>query len=272
MLLQSVEKLDELIVKSLCHRTNMSADEIRADVLARSGHSYTAQAIFKELQKLQASGIVVRLKGKYNLFLSWALRLVTLADVVHDVYLSRSPLDLILAERAQKRNWRCADFDKVGNFWVQAKIAMLKHERSTALFEWQPHPWTTLLQPERQVELEAVLRSEKARAHVIVGGRSALDRALSARWARDVTSISHNSELAEELDGTYITVVGEHIFSCEITPKHHHKLDELFASGGNRETLAEHSLFREKAKFAVKLERNAKKARRYMKMFEEYFV
>lgn len=158
MLLQIHEKLDELIVKALCHKANMTSKEIHQDVAERSGHMYTAQAVFKELTKLQSAGVVVRLKSRYSLMLSWTMRLNTLADVAKEVYLTKSPLDLIMAECEVKKTWRCSDFDKFANFWLQAKVALLRHTGGGALYEWQPHAWTELLYPERHRDLGGALR------------------------------------------------------------------------------------------------------------------
>jgi CRISPR/Cas system-associated endoribonuclease Cas2 len=273
MLLQIHEKLDEIIVKSLCHRANMTSKEIHRDVAERSGRSYTAQAIFKELTKLQSAGVVVRLKSRYSLMLSWAMRLTTLAEVAKEAYLTKSPLDLIMAECEVKKTWRCSDFDKVANFWLQAKVALLRHSGGGLLYEWQPHAWTELLYPERHRDLGGALRASKTTAFVVVGGVCPLDRELTKAWGRSSIRVSHNQNLLEKFEHLYLSVVNDHVFTCEITPKHHHQLDKLFEDASlSRIALREHPLFNEKAKFSVKLEKNSKKARQLKNMISEHFV
>lgn len=65
MLLQVKESLEDLIVKLLVEKPDLSAAQIYQKVTRL--RKITLQAIYKELRKLQGAGVVVKLKKRYSL-------------------------------------------------------------------------------------------------------------------------------------------------------------------------------------------------------------
>jgi hypothetical protein len=272
MLLQTDEILEDLIVKCLAHRAQVSAVWIKENVRARYGQTFTTQAIYKGLSKLQAEGVVVRLKKHYSLTLSWSMRFVTLADMIHEVYLAKSPLNLLLSEKVTKKAWRCSDFSKVANLWLQTRLALLRHTGESSFFEWQPHPWLDLLQGEMHRQYLQTLASCRYSGHVIVGGTEKIDRAIVKRWGSRVITASFDKETFRDMPSQYLSVVGDFIFSVEVAPVHHNALTRLCreVSMSGDISLVE-PFFKKKAKFAVKLEENSRKAKSLTKRFRDYF-
>lgn len=274
MLFQIDEQLDELIVKVLAHRANLSAEEIRTDVLERTKKRFSPQAVYKELSKLQEHGVVVRLKQRYNLALSWALRFVTLGDYIYDVYLASAPVDLIMAEKTTKKSWRCSDFDKVANFWMQAKIAMLRQSNAKVIAEWLPYPWVELAYITKAKQFASVLRREKCSVYTIVGGDTRFAQELTKDWDEKVFTTSHRVGPFHELEHTYFSVIGDYIFTVDLTPAHHHELAEFFGHSRKSPLLRPETVkefFRKKAKFRVKLEENSAKSKKLRRQFEDFF-
>ena len=89
MLFQIKESLDAKLVRELGLEAGQTAQQLR-ESLSKSSGRYSAQALYKELHKLQREGIVVGMKGSYGLALSWVLELVDFADKVYDTYLNGS--------------------------------------------------------------------------------------------------------------------------------------------------------------------------------------
>jgi hypothetical protein len=73
---------------------------------------------------------------------------------------------------------------------------------------------------------------------------------------------------------TYLSVIGDYVFSITIEPKHNRELEALYASMNSaREIRVERitELLYRKAKFSVKLEENPKRAKQLARKFLEYF-
>lgn len=272
MLLQTDEHLEDLIVKCLAHRAQVSASWIKENVRARYGRTFTTQAIYKGLSKLQSEGVVVRLKKHYSLTLSWAMRFVTLADVIHEVYLAESPLKLLISEKVTKKSWRCSDFSKVANFWMQTRIALLRHTGEKEFFEWQPHPWVDLFQGDMQRQYLQTLLAGRYSGHVIIGGTSKIERAIVKRWGSRVVTASFDTDTFHDMPCQYVSVVGSFVFSVEVAPVHHNALSRLcreISTSGDLSPVE--PFFKKKAKFAVKLEENPRRAKSLTKRFRDYF-
>jgi len=273
MLLQTQENLEELIVKVLAHAPSMSADKIR-QAIAKDFRRYSAQAIFKELHKLQRVGVVVRVKRDYSLSMAWALDFVNLGDVIYDQYVAKTPLGTILPDMVKRKSWKCSDFCRVSNFWLHTKSALFEHTRQRLMYEWEPHPWVHLIHHEKQLALYRVFKRGGWHISKIVGGGSYLDRLYAPAWPKDVITHSFAPGPFYELTNTYLNVIGDYVFTIAIEPKHNRELEELYASMSSAKQIKVEKitdLLYRKAKFSVKLEENSKRAEQLRRQFVEYF-
>ena len=79
MLLSSPLALDDHLVMLLAKQQSATAKQLQVELEKKTGR-FTIQGIYKELNKLQQSGVVIRQSGRYSLSLSWILNLTELAD------------------------------------------------------------------------------------------------------------------------------------------------------------------------------------------------
>ena len=89
MILGTTQKVENAIVLLLARTPALSADQLHKQISA-DYRRVSVQAVYKELRKLAAEGVVWKRAGAYQLSASWVLNFSELADRMYHT-LSESP-------------------------------------------------------------------------------------------------------------------------------------------------------------------------------------
>ena len=175
MLLTPNISLENLLVELMAKRPSATAATL-LDQLQGSGHSYSIQAIYKELRKLQSQGVVLKRNGEYSLHLSWILNLLSLADKMFDTQTGPGATASVLPAEGEKKNYRFGKLSHVDDFWIHALLVILQNSTARTLYQWLPHPWFHLINSHKSFPLHQAFEAGGYVVQCIVGGDTYLDR------------------------------------------------------------------------------------------------
>ena len=65
--------------------------------IAKRSRGYTLRAVYKELNKLDREGIIIKVKNQYALRLAWVDNLISFTDRLSDTYLTPEWLNPVLS-------------------------------------------------------------------------------------------------------------------------------------------------------------------------------
>lgn len=273
MLLQHQENLEELLVRWLAQRPAVSANWLHEQT-RRLARSYTIQAVYKELRKLQRVGVVVKVGERYSLRLTWVDSLARWAGDMQRTYDATPLMGAPLVEGQRKAQWTFTDLGRMDDFILQLIVALLRQSSERVLFEWVPHPWFELIHHRDDVQLAQYLRNKNSRIFLIVGGRSYLDRSLAGQLPKDVYSCSLAVSEFEAERRVHYLLIGDYLVTVQLDKHSAARIDELFKSVSAASDLRVSrvlSVFNQRARCRVTLERKPTTLVRMRRKFEQYF-
>lgn len=273
MFLDSNASLRELLVIALAQRRECTADRLRVLICERH-RKCSLQAVYLELGKLMQAGVVLKVKDRYELTLSWVSKLEEFACCTADDYFSRPSKLFQLPAPGKKLRLVFSDLKRCDRFWMQSMIKLLETSATKQMFQWLPHPWHQLVHGPTGGEFEKTLRRIGAKDYIIVGGDSYLDRQARKSWAGDifVHSAAPGPFACERTD--YISISGDFILTTSYPLKIVKMIDRYFCEVVSRAEVNARALapiFASKMKIVVKLEHNPKEAEKFRRKFLRYF-
>ncbi len=274
MLLDSFPKLDEILIPLLAERPFVSANWLHAKV-ARTSRQFTVQAIYKELRKLESSGVVVKAAGKYSLTLAWVFDLIRLSDTVKQVYLDNLGKLIIVDPSIPKQKWKFSNLLTLDRFWGYIILALYKQSKSRIMFQWIPHPWFELAQYELNERFTDAMRLIGAKAFVSVGDDSSLDQQYAKLWPKDLVEYSHAvGPFHGKLQSKYLCVIDDFVLTVSIDKHNVVEIEDIFDNTSTVNRLDRSRvlrLFNLKGNHTICLEMNRKKAAQLAAKFRDFF-
>ncbi len=275
MLLSSADKLETSIVRLLAETPRLSAADIHASA-RKNRRRYSLAAVYKELTKLQAAGVLVKDGARFSLSLGWIFDVIEYGERLHSVYYSEPYLKTILPEVGQKQSWIFHNLLRGNDLWNQIILALLKRTGASDMFSWVSHPWFLLLELEKEERLHRLFSFARRRFYTAVGGTTYLDRAAIARFYRGSQhTVAFSRRVFPHLERrSYLDVVGDFVLSVSLDPRTSKRIDQLFATtkGSVSESAAKYyQALTKYCTMTVTLENNPKKAGRLKSEFLRIF-
>ncbi|MBU4332745.1 hypothetical protein KKD19_02875 [Patescibacteria group bacterium] len=274
MLLQTKEKLEDLIVKLLAERPILTATQVRQEIKEKN-KKYSLQAVYKELRKLQNNGVVSKIKQKYGLRLPWALDFVSLADIISQTYIDSPRIASILPERNKKEIWHFNNLLKMNNFWSHILLILIQQSEKKILLGWNPHPWFHLAQTKQEEQYIKSLGLAKGKLYLIVGGSTYLDRWAEKFFDKKIVEYSFGrSACGTECSPHYINVIDDYVLTVKIDKKTARIIDDLYKNTTSADDIDIASImdvFHGKINASIWLEKNSKKAQQISGRFSRFF-
>lgn len=270
MLLTPEQRLEELVVRELAQRPQLTATELKV----RLSKECSLKALYKALNKLEDGGVIVRTKGSASLALQWILAMGSLTERMTSTYLSNPTALSVMPETGAKHTWSFTSLAQANMFWTQV-IALLAHRSNTkVLFDWVPHPWFCLLQPKIERQFLSGIKSMDCRVFRIVGGNSYLYTLWKDYWAQMPGQTAFAPGPFDELRSKYLVVADNYVLTVQIDSKTTERLEALYelTTAPELVDIAETTgILYGSAKLKMTLQESSKRARPLSKKFCRYF-
>ncbi|MBM3260955.1 hypothetical protein FJY93_00905 [Candidatus Kaiserbacteria bacterium] len=273
-MLEKQHSLASNIIRSLAERPEQSVVQLRDSISAAGGKQYSLQGFYKELKKLQKEGVVFKVSGMYGLRLPWVLDSLALAQTLEKKYVERPQLPTILPDEHKREIWHFSDLLKMNDFWSHILLILIQQSEKKVLLGWNPHPWFHLVQTKQEKQYIKSLKLAKSKLYLIVGGNTFLDRWTQKFWDKDTVVYSFGKSPFEADRATYINVVDDYVLTVKVDPQIARRIDDMYARTKSMDDLDLHavlSIFQQKTKAHVWLEKNPGKAKKIKGKFKKYW-
>lgn len=235
---------------------------------------YSLQIIYHHLRNLQKDGVIIKVKDRFSLSLTWAYECLHFADLVYSRYLeSPSHLELIPENNCSK-SWQFSNLLRLDNFWVQSMIAIFSHSGAKLKFGWNPHPWFYFAQPDKVQRYYAMFKSRGWRYYSTIGGQSYLDRRYAESMDAGFYEYRLNQTPVFDDMSRYYSLIGDYMITIKLDRATARRIDELFGSVTCESDIRYHQVSRvlnTPGKLSITIEHNPRKVGRYTRRFREYF-
>lgn len=225
MLLANNEKVTEMTVKLLGRHPHLTVSELFG-LLQQRRHNCSIKAVYKVLNQLEASGVVLRLHRKYSLKLSWISQMLTLLEGMFERTVKDfGQHDLLSANR---QTWRFNNLTRFNAFWTQVMLFLLTKSESKVLYDWVPHPWFYLIQPKVEGQFLNTLERLRVRTYRVVGGESYLDRLPTAYWKQTAGATVFASHAFVGARSQYYVIIDDYVLITVLDSKTVTRIEKLY--------------------------------------------
>ena len=273
MLLSSPQALDDHLVMLLARKRSATAAELQLALSEQYG-KFTIQGIYKELNKLQAAGVIVRQHGRYGLNLAWILNLAELADTMFETQTSGADGFGILPETQEKTTFVFRRLAHVDDFWIHALLMLLEKSESGVLYQWIPHPWFHLIHGQKSKPLHNALKVSGFKAKSIIGGSSYLDRYSETYTMKGTYEFFYAPGPFADEPRRYYSVTDRHLFTVTLDKTVAENLDAIYAnvsSPKDFDSVSAINLLNRPGTIRVTIDQRPANVRRIRKKFLAYF-
>lgn len=217
-LLADNAKLEEQVVAALARNPSSTAEQLASAVEAGS-RSYSIQAIYQELRKLERNGLVVRKAKRYSLRLLW---LVELSEFARDAYAAYANSDAILAElpeEGRKQSWVLYDLRSLLNLWTDLTFRLLPTlpEEERVLYEYVEHVWFHTANPVNEAHFWKAMKRMNAKYVLISRGGTSLDRDYEPLVKRVDSRYSFGRSDFPARPNQYLSVLGDYLMDVKLS-------------------------------------------------------
>lgn len=251
---------------------------LRADWLHKRScalyKSCSIQAVYKELRKMEALGMITKTNDRYSISLTWILNTMEFLDSIYARYSQSGFLEFLLPEEKERRIWRCTDLQQTDRIWIQLNLALLNVCDSRQLLCWTPHPWFSVVHKDRDLQFLNAMRIKGGQAYIIVGGREKLDDYYLKDWPEDVYTWSQAKGPFEEKQSSYLTVIDDYCFEIKLDPDLTEIVEEFFSAKVAPTKVDPTEAIKvlcTKGQIKLTLEKAPKKAAKLRKQFYDFF-
>jgi hypothetical protein len=272
MLLGTREKLSEEIVQCFRSIPHLSAAQIFDRI--RILNSVTQRAVFKELAKLVDEGVLVRVKGRYAIKVTWILELLQLSEDLTKQSLHPDGLDLQIPPSGNKLRWRFRDLRRMDAFWVQLIFVLFSISSSKRMYVWCPHFWFHLLDLKKELQAMCAMQKGGNKHYLIIGADTFVDRLPTRYWNKKVYEWSYATGPFEGENRRYLDVIDDFVLRVSFSNEFVIRLNSLCNAIQGERDLASADLkrfFDQPSLVTLTLENCSKKANRLRNKFQDFF-
>ena len=273
MLLQSNHNLEELLLLTLAEHPGIEVKQLARHIASR-GRVYSQPALYKELAKLVAQGVLLKSGKRYYIHFNWVVQLQALSSNITKRYLETPGVYPSLLPGQRKSTWKFNDLLRLNDLWSCIVLNLLRDSNRRVHLSWNPHTWFHFVQTTQEAQFLEGLRFYGVKMYKMVGGRTFLDRMTVRYW--DPTIVKHSfapGPFEAERD-TYFSVIDDYITTVKLSAKVARDLDALYDSTTSAKTLNIQALFailQSRVNASITLEFSPTKARRIKRQFSDYF-
>ncbi len=272
MLLQNRPTIEELLVKLLAKKANLSAKDLLVAINAQ-GFNYSLRGVYKELVKLENEGVILKSRSTYSLHLSWLTNLLSFADSAYDIYTEPKYLEQALSLGEKKVTHRFTKVRRLDLFWIQLMSALHQIYPKDPLFLWCPYQWFNLMHDYNINLFFSASDLTGTKRYQIIGGENFLNKkALEGLPKQGVYSL-RDSPFSDEMN-VYYSILGDVCITVKFDQGFNSRIEELFSSVKSESDLKAYDLnavFGPDIKGSLVIENSEIKSRRLKKKFIEFF-
>lgn len=273
MILSTTHRVENIIVNLLARKRALSAAQLH-ELITAEHRAVSVQAVYKELRKLIADGVIWKRRGEYCLSASWVLNFSELADTMYHT-LTESPAreDIIPAD-GEKTKFHFSNLARLDDFWINSLIVLLQNSPSKRMYQWLPHPWFYLIHSHKSPAFQNALTLSGFYVQSIIGGVTFLDRWAEKFNTPGVYEYSYASGPYEEKQGAYLSVTDRYLQTVTIDPDKVAAIEEVYQSVDSFDEVDIGGIVEAinlPCKVSVTIETNPRKVRRVWKQLREYF-
>lgn len=245
-----------------------TAHELVKEVQKIRGY-ISKQAVYKALRKLIENQIVAKVGEGYLLSSHWLeLEIKSLERLKLKLQTAEIWNDL-LRNPAGELSQKFSSFQAADNYWVELMLLLLRETKATELFQWHPHFWFILLQPEKEQEFLEILSKQKVFVKAFANPVFQLDRELLKDWPDKYLEIKLTKGVFDRFESTHLTLIGDFILSVTFSQETHLQLLRAFREkrSVDRDVKIQR-LFASRQGIRVKVVRSQIKAQKLKRQFE----
>lgn len=267
MLFEERQNLEESIVRLLSVRPGLSAGEIMR-ISSQLDRPFCTAAVYKELAKLLERGVLVKIKRRYSLSLTWTLDVLSFSQRLSENYLKNPRATFVLPEPGREVCLKFTNLLRVNDFSSHIILLLVALSEDKRVFSWNPHPWFYLVQTSQESGYIRGLKKSGGKFFKVIGGETYLDRWTTQFWKdQKTTAVRFLPNAFEANRRLYFNVVGDFIASFMLDSAAAKMIDSLYGSVKSYRQLDLPQLFesfqrRVRATFRVKHDRKAAAALR----------
>lgn len=277
MLSGDKEQLEDFLVHILSQTAAATAEQLIGK-LKEQRLAYSVQAVYKELRKLQAQGVVIKARGLYSLRLSWIFNLTDLADRAYATYIDAPFPDELLPPSKKKAIWKFSNLLRADNFYLQILTKLLLDPSVRSANTVIDHPWFLFLQGKDESKFQRILEQQRKHQYVLIENNTPLDRLQVKFWdsAGEHKAVIHtfSNDLDLSRTASITTFIGEYVVQERLPAATKKAFDELYRRTRSLRDLNYEEIIRlctMPSQASVILEKNAVKAQKWWKKISEYF-
>lgn len=220
--------LDDLVFLLLAKEPGISAATLLAR-LKHHGRQCSVQALYYVLRKLIKSGAVIRTRGRFSVSLAWTLQLMSFSEGMLERSLTSSSGEALPAQ-GEYREWSFTSLLRLDDFWVQLMLLTLSTTGAKAIINWCPHPWFYFAQASKLEQFYRVLRKQKRKFAVLLGGRTYLDRLFASSVSPELYTCHFAARIPTRRVGYHLMVIDEYVIEVTIDRRSSGRIVDLFNS------------------------------------------
>lgn len=272
-MLTAYQSIEEFIIALLANKPGLTVEVIHREHLHRIGKC-TLQAIYKELKKLEARGVILKTQKHYSLTRCFASEFLSLSKQIQNNYFGVQSEHQVLDVIQKKRRLRFTKMLRMKNLWSELVLTLGQTSRTKTLLSWNPHPLFYLLQTMHESQVLRTMQMCNTKMFKMVGGRNTLDQWAAQFWKRPHVEYSFSEGPFEQQRSTYFSIIDDTIITVDLDGKTTHDVESFYRQ--DQPTQSELMSFTEKLSTAkilstIEVICNPKKAAAFRRKFSEFF-
>ena len=231
MLLQISPNLENVVVALLRQAPlGLTAQEI-LQLVAKRWRTYSRRGIYKELQRLETEGVIMRTTGRYSLRLAWLLSLQSQVDQMVENASKPEAQRLFLPKKGEDIVVSCSDLVRWDRVWTQLMLILHSSFPTLPLFQWVPRYWFNWTHPGINTTFMAAAETVRNNRFSIIGGRTPLDYECRSSISRTSSTYSFKRSFFEHDRNHYRNIIGDYLITCSYDQRTADTIEGIFESG-----------------------------------------
>jgi len=268
-------RLEEKVIEALAARPAARADEILAAV-SKGRKSFSIQAVYQELRKLERHGIVVKKQKRYSLRLLWLVELQNFASRSYEAYLKSDAIFAEMPEEGGRKSWVLSDLRSLLNLWTEISFVIMKSlpAGKRVLFERVEHVWFHTANPVNEAHFVKAMKREKMHYVLVSAGKTYLDKSYNDVLNRLGATAAFGRSDFPAKPNQYLSVFGDFIIDVRLSEALNQHVRRFYQSVREQSDLTPQSILQFsniRGRCVLKLTRSAVRAEKERRKFTAFF-
>ena len=273
MLLSHSDQIENFIVSYLAAHRSLPAARLH-QLINQEHREVSLQAVYKELRKLIAGGVVWKQASGYSLSASWVLNFSQLADTMYHTLTESGLFEDVVPVSGEKARYQFSNLVRLDDFWINSLIMMVERSKEKKMYQWLPHPWFNLIQNWKSMPFQNALLLSGGFVQSIIGGTNFLDKQASLLTTKGVYEFSYSPGPYDERQSTYLSVTDTYLQTVELDPTKVKVIEDIYTSVQSAEDFDAAEILRRlvlPCKVTLTIDTNPRKVKRVYRKLRDYF-